>query len=95
MSAGAPARPLSLAELADLAGLGRTQLIRAFARSVGTTPYADLLQCRVKLARRLLARGTAAAAIQAGFADQSHMGRAFVRQLGHTPGRLGKRRRSG
>jgi AraC-like DNA-binding protein len=29
----------------------------------------------------------AQAAIQAGFADQSHMTRAFVRQLGITPGR--------
>jgi AraC-like DNA-binding protein len=38
---------------------------------------------------RLLIRGgatLAAAANQAGFADQSHMTRAFVRQFGFTPG---------
>jgi AraC-like DNA-binding protein len=43
----------------------------------------------VRLARRLLAAGRppAEAALQVGFADQSHMTRAFVRQFGITPGR--------
>jgi len=44
---------------------------------------------RVRRARQLLADGQtpAQAAVQAGFADQSHMTRAFVRQLGITPSR--------
>jgi AraC-like DNA-binding protein len=43
----------------------------------------------VRLARQLLTCGQtpAQAAVQAGFADQSHMTRAFVRQLGITPSR--------
>jgi AraC-like DNA-binding protein len=84
-----PAAPVSLSELARLAGVSRFQLVRGFAREVGTTPYAYLVQRRVRLAARLLARGRsiAEAAIDAGFADQSHLTRAFVRQLGVTPGR--------
>jgi AraC-like DNA-binding protein len=82
-------RQVSLAELAALSGVSRFQLLRGFAREVGITPHAYLVQRRVCLARRLLSDGQtpAQAAIQAGFADQSHMTRAFVRQLGVTPGR--------
>ncbi len=85
----APAEPITLAELAALAGTGRFQLLRGFAREVGTTPHAYLVQRRVLLARRLLAAGMgpAEAALEAGFADQSHLTRAFVRQLGLTPAR--------
>lgn len=85
----APELPVTLAELAALAGVSRFQLLRGFARAVGTTPHAYLVQRRVRLARRLLSEGQAAAdvALHAGFADQSHMTRAFVRQLGITPAR--------
>jgi AraC-like DNA-binding protein len=85
----APEAPVSLAELARLAGVSRFQLLRGFAREVGVTPHRYLVQRRVGLARRLLAKGEApaAAALAAGFADQSHMSRAFVRQFGITPGR--------
>jgi AraC-like DNA-binding protein len=85
----APDAHVSLAELAALSGVSRFQLLRGFAREVGITPHAYLVQRRVRLARRLLADGQtpAQAAILAGFADQSHMTRAFVRQLGVTPSR--------
>ncbi|HYL77021.1 MAG TPA: AraC family transcriptional regulator [Bryobacteraceae bacterium] len=81
-------KPVSLAELAGLAGVSRFQLLRAFSRELGITPHAYLIQRRVLLAQRLLADGEtpAAAAIRAGFSDQSHMTRAFVRQVGVTPG---------
>ena len=84
-----PDAHVSLAELAALSGVSRFQLLRGFAREVGITPHAYLVQRRVRLARRLLADGQtpAHAAILAGFADQSHMTRAFVRQLGVTPSR--------
>ena len=80
---------VSLTELAELAGVSRFQLLRGFSREVGVTPHAYLIQRRVRLARRFLAGGLspAAAAAEAGFADQSHMTRAFVRQLGVTPAR--------
>jgi AraC-like DNA-binding protein len=85
----APESQVSLAELALLSGVSRFQLLRGFAREVGITPHAYLVQRRVCLARRLLANGQtpAQAAIQAGFADQSHMTRAFVRHVGVTPSR--------
>jgi AraC-like DNA-binding protein len=85
----APDTAVSLAELAALAGVSRFQLLRGFAREIGITPHAYLVQRRVLLARRFLASGEtpAQAAIRAGFADQSHMTRAFIRQLGITPGR--------
>jgi AraC-like DNA-binding protein len=81
--------PVSLAELAALAGVSRFQLLRGFARAFGVTPHAYLVQLRVQRVRRLLADGAvpADAALQAGFADQSHMTRAFVRQFGVTPAR--------
>jgi AraC-like DNA-binding protein len=85
----APETSVSLAELAALSGVSRFQLLRGFAREVGTTPHAYLVQRRVRLARQLLANGQTPvqAAIQSGFADQSHMTRVFVRQLGITPSR--------
>jgi AraC-like DNA-binding protein len=86
----APDAHVSLAELAALSGVSRFQLLRGFAREIGITPHAYLVQRRVSLARRLLADGQttpAQAALLSGFADQSHMTRAFVRQLGITPGR--------
>ncbi|HXY06995.1 MAG TPA: AraC family transcriptional regulator [Terriglobales bacterium] len=85
----APEQKLSLAELAALSGVSRFQFLRGFMRSVGSTPHAYLVQMRVRLARRLLAEGQtpAQAAAIAGFADQSHMTRAFVRLLGVTPSR--------
>ncbi|MFH6782788.1 MULTISPECIES: AraC family transcriptional regulator [Methylobacterium] len=85
----APDQPMTLAELAGLSGVSRFQLLRGFSRAVGTTPHAYLVQHRVRLARRLLAAGRspAEAAAESGFADQSHLTRAFVRQFGVTPAR--------
>jgi AraC-like DNA-binding protein len=85
----APDMSVSLVELAALSGVSRFQVLRGFAREVGITPHAYLVQRRVRLAQQLLANGQipAQAAVQVGFADQSHMARAFVRQLGVTPAR--------
>ena len=85
----APDIPISLGELARLSGLSRFQFLRAFTRAVGITPHAYAMQCRTRLAKRFIASGFALAdvAARAGFADQSHMTRAFVRQFGVTPRR--------
>lgn len=84
-----PAVPLTLAELARDVGLSRYQLIRAFARDLGLTPHAYIVQRRIALARRLIRAGHVLAdvAALAGFCDQSHLTRCFVRQLGVTPSR--------
>ncbi|WEY41436.1 AraC family transcriptional regulator [Paraburkholderia sp. SUR17] len=82
-----PSAPHTLAALAADSDMNRFQLLRAFARDVGMTPHAYLVQRRVMLARRSIASGLALAdaAASAGFADQSHMTRAFVRMFGVTP----------
>jgi len=83
---------VTLGELASLCDLSRFQLLRSFSREIGITPHAYLLQRRVCHARRYLLEGNTIieAALRAGFADQSHMTRAFVRQLGITPSRYQK-----
>jgi AraC-like DNA-binding protein len=84
-----PERQLSLQAMADMAGVSRFHFLRGFSRVTGATPHAYILQQRVRLARRLLAAGQelGQASADSGFADQSHMTRAFVRQLGMTPSR--------
>lgn len=78
----------TLAELAEEAGTSRFQLLRRFAAVHGCTPHGWLQQQRTERARGLIRQGTplAEAATATGFADQSHMTRAFVRQFGFTPG---------
>ncbi|HYS66686.1 MAG TPA: AraC family transcriptional regulator [Paraburkholderia sp.] len=82
-----PSSPLTLADLAADTGMSRFQLLRGFAHEMGLPPHAYRMQRRVVLARQLIARGAmlADAAATAGFADQSHMTRAFVRLMGVTP----------
>lgn len=82
------ALPLNLSDYAATAQMSRYQTLRHFSAQVGTTPHAFLLQHRVKQARLHMRTGMslADAAIASGFADQSHMTRSFVRQLGITPG---------
>lgn len=81
--------PVTLAELGALTGISRYKLLRSFARELGITPHGYLLQHRLQSARRLLAAGCEPvyAAMQSGFADQSHLTRVFVRYLGVTPAR--------
>ncbi|WP_284619513.1 helix-turn-helix transcriptional regulator [Aquabacterium humicola] len=78
----------TLAELAAMAGCSRFQLLRRFAALYGLPPHAWLLQQRAENARRLIRDGArlADAATGAGFADQSHLTRCFVRLFGYTPG---------
>lgn len=84
-----PAAALTLVALAKEVGLSRYQLIRGFARELGLTPHEYILQRRIALARRLIRSGCALAevATMAGFYDQSHLTRCFVRQFGVTPSR--------
>ena len=84
-----PTASLTLTSLAAEAGTSRYQLLRAFARELGLTPHAYIVQQRLALARRLIRAGSALvdAASTAGFSDQSHLTRMFARQFGVTPAR--------
>lgn len=82
-----PAQPFRLAALAKEAGMSQFRFLRSFARATGLTPHSYLLQRRMHLARHALAKGAPPAdvAFSAGFSDQSHLNRLFVRQFGVTP----------
>ncbi|RCK40529.1 hypothetical protein TH25_24790 [Thalassospira profundimaris] len=88
----APGETLQLDVLAQTSGLGKYQLIRNFSRATGYTPHAYLVQRRALLARQLILQKTplAEAAIAAGFSDQSHMTRQFIRFYGYSPGKLAR-----
>ncbi|CAN7247892.1 AraC family ligand binding domain-containing protein [Pararhizobium sp. LjRoot238] len=83
-----PVAAVTLADLAAATGFSRFQVVRAFAQATGMTPHAYLVQRRIGIVRRMIAKGTplADAAFAGGFADQSHMTRTFVRAYGVTPG---------
>ena len=80
-------RPVSLAELAQAAGLSRYHLLRIFRRTFGMPPHAYQNQMRVELAKQLLRTETSIArtAQDAGFTDQSHFTRIFREYTGATP----------
>lgn len=81
-------QPLRLQDIGDAAGLSTSYLIRAFKQHFGLTPHGYLIDQRVQYARARLRRGglIAEVALEAGFADQAHLQRAFKRQLAATPG---------
>ncbi|MBF6039346.1 AraC family transcriptional regulator [Pseudomonas sp. P154a] len=84
---------IGLDQVAAATGVDRYRLTRAFKAAYGLAPHAYLVQLRLATARRLLARGAqpATVAMELGFADQSHLGRWFVRAYGLTPAMYRKR----
>lgn len=83
-----PSAPLTLGALAAIGSVSQFQLLRGFSKATGFTPHAYLVQRRLQRARKMIAQGIALAdaAQAAGFADQSHMTRLFVRTYGMSPG---------
>jgi AraC-like DNA-binding protein len=84
----AEASDVALNELAEAARCSRFAVYRAFHDAYGLAPSEYQRQVRLRTARRLLASGEAPAqaAAYAGFADQAHLTRWFVRCFGVTPG---------
>lgn len=80
--------PIRLEDLAAIAKVGVVRLVTSFRREVGTPPHRYQCDLRVRVAQDLLRQGMspAAAALEAGFFDQSHMARHFRRLCGATPG---------
>jgi AraC-like DNA-binding protein len=77
------------AVLERLSGLDRYTLTRHFKAAYGTTPDRYRLRHQLQRARHAISCGAplASAAVEAGFADQSHLTRQFKRTYGLTPGR--------
>jgi len=78
-----------IAVIAAGLGLSREEFTRRFHRGVGLPPQAWRIAHRLDLARTALRRGAPLAdtAADAGFSDQSHLGRRFRAAFGITPGR--------
>jgi AraC family transcriptional regulator len=81
-----------LSRLAEQAGVDRAHFARAFREHYGTTLGAFARRLRVRRALHLLGddRSLADVALEAGFADQSHLTRVFAALLGASPGLLRK-----
>jgi AraC-like DNA-binding protein len=81
------AEPVTADELAAAADASRYAVYRAFQSTYGLSPSDFQRQLRLRLARELLGAGrpAAEAAAMAGFADQAHLTRWFVRCFGVTP----------
>jgi AraC family transcriptional regulator len=89
----APLAP-SLRQLATLAELHPTHLVRSFGHHLGQTPGEYIRARRVSRACELLSKktcGLAEVALACGFCDQAHFGRVFRVITGETPGQYRNR----
>jgi AraC-like DNA-binding protein len=79
---------LNAGDLAAVTGRSRFAVHRAFTHVYGMSPGDYQRQLRLREARSLIAAGRpiSEAAALAGFADQSHLSRWFIRCYGVTPG---------
>ncbi len=82
------AERICLDQICRCAGLSKSTLLRAFAKSKGVTPYSYLENIRIGKAKELLEKGVipVEAALQTGFSDQSHFTNYFNRFIGLSPG---------
>jgi AraC-like DNA-binding protein len=81
-------RKISLSDLARLAALSPYHFARSFRAEMGLSPYRYLRQVRIGWALTLQRTGLPPAWVShaAGFYNQAEMTRAFLKELGFTPG---------
>ena len=85
---GAIDGPLSLDEIAQVAGMPVLRFLRSFSNAVGSTPHAYITERRMQRARALLTatdNPIADIAASCGFAHQSHLGAVLKDRLSMTP----------
>ncbi len=82
--------PLSLALLAEEAGMSKYHYLRTFKKHTGLTPHQYSLSVRVQKATEKIITGESIiqASIGSGFSDQSHFTRHFKRIYGYTPHKI-------
>jgi transcriptional regulator GlxA family with amidase domain len=78
---------LSIASLADSAGMSERSFVRHYRQATGRTPARAVEQVRVEAARQMLERGRPVkrVAVHCGFGCEETMRRSFLRLLGTTP----------
>ena len=87
------AEPPSVAELAALAGVHASHLLRTFRRHHGSTVAGYARRRRLERARAAIANSTrtlTVIAADAGFSDQPHFTRLFRAAYGETPGQYAR-----
>lgn len=85
--------PPSVEELAGIAGVHPTHLLRTFRRYQGTTIANFVRRRRIERARTEVAQAKqplSRIALDAGFSDQSHFTRVFKQAYGETPGQYAR-----
>jgi|GEM_PF-6260250 len=85
-----PSAPVTLAAMAQVAGMTPSSFVRSFKRSTGLTPHRFVVEQRVLAAQRLLATSDlpiVEIALSVGFSSQSHFGVAFRAVIGESPAR--------
>jgi len=88
----------SVTDLASLAGVHASHLLRVFRRHHGTTIATYVRHRRIERARMEVAKGDrplSMIALDAGFSDQSHFTRVFRQAFGETPARYARSLRGG
>ena len=78
---------ISLDELADMAAMSRSYLLRNFTKQYGISPYRYLQSIRIEKAKQLLEEQVPLIEIadMCGFSDQSHFSNYFKEFIGVTP----------
>ena len=89
-----PGRPWSIDELAKLVNLSPSRFSHLFKEYFHVSPWEDLLQTRLDLAKKLLIRTnlmSRAIAERCGFNDERYFSRCFRRREGLPPGEFRRR----
>ena len=89
-------REIRVKELASTISISASHFYRAFKATHGETPRAYVTRLRLELAQQLMLRTDeplTQIALACGFADQSHLSKAFRRVLAETPSAWRRRNR--
>src|SRR3546814_11950785 len=83
-------RSLTVEAMAQRVSLSIAHFSREFKRSVGSTPWAYVMERRLMLAHQKLREGCSVSSVayHCGFADQSHLSSAIRSRYGISPGEL-------
>lgn len=79
---------LTLARLAEVAGISKYHFSHLFKQSTGIPPYRYVILQRIEAAQRLLKQtdlSVAKIALRTGFSSHSHLSRAFRQHVGTSP----------
>lgn len=83
-------RPMSLDQLAMLAGMSKFHFAKAFSEAVGIPPHRYLVQARIQRAKELLGDETMSVkriALRVGYSDTGQFSAQFLKLMGVSPAR--------